>query len=85
LEFASHSPELWASRSLPGTDKTEDRLSRNLKAVELEVEPTSQLASMASQRILSQTSLGPPQPTPPTLQMDLLPGSQAAKFRGNSR
>ncbi len=56
-----------------------------LKTVELEVELTSQLASMASQRILPQTSFAPPQPTPPTLQMDLLPGCQAAKFRGNSK
>src|SRR5947209_17232529 len=31
--------------------KTEDRLSRNLKASELEAEVTSQLARMASQRV----------------------------------
>lgn len=37
--------------------KTEDRLSRNLRAVELEVELTPQLAKMASQRITADTVL----------------------------
>ena len=37
--------------------KTEDRLSRNLKAVELEAELTSQLAKMASQRVDANTVL----------------------------
>lgn len=37
--------------------KTEDRLSRNLKAIELEVEVTSQLARMASQRVEANTVL----------------------------
>jgi len=37
--------------------KTEDRLSRNLKAVELEAELSSQLASMASQRVEANTVL----------------------------
>lgn len=37
--------------------KTEDRLSRNLGAVELEVELTPQLAKMASQRITADTVL----------------------------
>jgi hypothetical protein len=37
--------------------KTEDRLSRNLRAVELETELTRQLAKMASQRITADTVL----------------------------
>jgi Transposase DDE domain len=37
--------------------KTEDRLSRNLKAIELEAEVTSQLARMASQRVEANTVL----------------------------
>jgi hypothetical protein len=37
--------------------KTEDRLSRNLKAVELEAEVTSQLARMGSQRVEANTVL----------------------------
>lgn len=37
--------------------KTEDRLSRNLRAVELEAELTRQLAKMASQRITADTVL----------------------------
>jgi hypothetical protein len=37
--------------------KTEDRLSRNLRAVELEAELTGQLAKMASQRITADTVL----------------------------
>ena len=37
--------------------KTEDRLSRNLKAVELEAELTPQLANMASQRVEANTVL----------------------------
>src|SRR6266446_6247133 len=37
--------------------KTEDRLSRNLRAVELEAELTLQLAKMASQRITADTVL----------------------------
>ncbi len=37
--------------------KTEDRLSRNLKAVELESELTTQLAKMASQRVAGNTVL----------------------------
>lgn len=37
--------------------KTEDRLSRNLKAVELEAELTPQLAKMASQRVAANTVL----------------------------
>jgi hypothetical protein len=37
--------------------KTEDRLSRNLKAPELEAELTSQLAKMASQRVDPNTVL----------------------------
>ena len=37
--------------------KTEDRLSRNLRAIELEVELTPQLAKMASQRITADTVL----------------------------
>ena len=37
--------------------KTEDRLSRNLKAAELEAELSSQLASMASKRVESNTVL----------------------------
>jgi Transposase DDE domain len=37
--------------------KTEDRLSRNLRAVELEAELTRQLAKMASQRITANTVL----------------------------
>jgi Transposase DDE domain len=37
--------------------KTEDRLSRNLKAVELETELTPQLAKMASQRVEANTVL----------------------------
>lgn len=37
--------------------KTEDRLSRNLRAIELEAELTSQLAKMASQRITADTVL----------------------------
>jgi hypothetical protein len=37
--------------------KTEDRLSRNLKAIALEAEVTSQLAKMASQRVAADTVL----------------------------
>jgi hypothetical protein len=37
--------------------KTEDRLSRNLRAVELEAELTPQLAKMASQRVTADTVL----------------------------
>jgi hypothetical protein len=37
--------------------KTEDRLSRNLKAIEWEAEVTSQLARMASQRVKADTVL----------------------------
>jgi hypothetical protein len=37
--------------------KTEDRLSRNLKTAELEIELTSQLARMASQRVSANTVL----------------------------
>src|SRR5947209_17534051 len=37
--------------------KTEDRLSRNLKAVELEAELTPQLAKMASERVGANTVL----------------------------
>ncbi len=37
--------------------KTEDRLSRNLKAKDLEAELTPQLAKMASQRVITNTVL----------------------------